>query len=165
MKKYLGDILVYNEKRQLVLVVVTLNQCEKSREWVAEYRRNLYLNTELPKTPFFVIASPDNFYLWKEAEDEGILNPTYEMAPRFSLRGFLKRSGLSPDKLNRSSFELLVNGWFDLLQIVDEKTEICSRYPDWQLEQNQAWLFESGLFEAIKHGQLITRDEYDDGLY
>jgi hypothetical protein len=92
MREYLGDILVYNKKRQLVLVVVTANQKGKSREWAAEYRRNLYVNAELPKTPFFVIALPDHFYLWKEVEDDGIVNPTYEMDPRFSLRDFLKRS-------------------------------------------------------------------------
>jgi hypothetical protein len=56
--------------------------------------------------------------------------------------------------------ELLVNGWFGMLRVVDEKMEICSRHPDWQLEQNKAWLFDSGLFEAVKKGNLTTRDEY-----
>jgi hypothetical protein len=165
MREYLGDILVYNKKRQLVLIVVTANQKDKSSEWAAEYRHNLYVNAELPKTPFFVIALPDHFYLWKNASDDGIVNPTYEMDPRFTLRSFLKNSGLSPDKLSRSSFELLVNGWFGMLRVVDGKMEICSRHPDWQLEQNKAWLFDSGLFEAVKKGNLTTRDEYDDGLY
>jgi hypothetical protein len=165
MREYLGDILVYNKKRQLVVVVVTANQKGKPREWAAEYRRNLYVNGELPKTPFFIIALPDHFYLWKEVEDDGIVNPTYEMDPRFSLRGFLKSSGLSPDKLSPSSFEFLVSGWFDMLQIVDEKMDICSQHSDWQFEQNQGWLFDSGLFEAVKKGTSITRDEYDDGLH
>lgn len=165
MKDYLGDILGYNQKRQLVLVVVTAPQRGKSCEWAAEYRHNLYVNAELPKTPFFIIALPDHFYLWKEVEEEGIVNPTYEMDPRFSLKGFLKRSALAPDKLSRSAFDLLVNAWFGMLQISNNKMEIDSRHPDWQLEQNQAWLFDSGLFEAVNKGHLITRDEYDDSIW
>jgi hypothetical protein len=43
-----------------------------------------------------------------------------------------------------------------MLQIVDEKMDICSQHSDWQFEQNQAWLFDSGLFEAVKKGNLIT---------
>jgi hypothetical protein len=165
MKEYLGDILMYNRKRQLVLVVVTATQRRKSREWVIEYRRNLYVNAELPKTPFFAMVLPDHFYLWKDVEeDEGMVNPTYEMNPRFTLEGLFNKSRLSLDKMRRHTFEFIVNGWFGMLQIVDDKMEICSQHTDWQLEHNQAWLFESGLFETIKKGHMVTRYEYDNSV-
>ena len=164
MKDYIGDILVYDKKHQLVVTVVTMNHRGKPQNWAIKLRRNLYVNAKLPKTPFFVIAMPEHFYLWKDVEDEGEIVPTYEMVHRFTLQSFFKNSGLSVEELDRDTFELLTNAWFSFLQLAHEKMDICSQHPDWLLEKNQTWLFNSGLFEAIKNGKLITRYEYDDSL-
>jgi hypothetical protein len=164
MQEYLGDILVYNKKRQLALIVVSMNLRDKSRQWVMQFRRNLYQNGTLPKTPFFVMAFPDHFYLWKNVDDEGEVEPTYEMDPRFTLQSFFKKSGLSVEDLDRDSFELLINSWFSVLRLADEEPDISSRHPNWQLAQNHTWLFESGLFEVVKGGELITRYQYDESL-
>jgi hypothetical protein len=164
MQEYLGDILVYDKKRQLALIVVSTNLRNKSSQWVMQFRRNLYQNSALPKTPFFVMAFPDHFYLWKNVEDKSEVEPTYEMEPRFTLQSVVKKSGLSVDNLERDSFELLINFWFTALQLASEEKDICLRHPNWQLAPNHTWLFDSGLFEAVKGGNLITRYEYDEDL-
>ena len=115
---------------------------------------------------FCTAPNRETLYLWKDVEeDEGMVNPTYEMNPRFTLEGLFNKSRLSLDKMRRHTFEFIVNAWFGMLQIVDDKMEICSQHPDWQLEHNQAWLFESGLFETIKKGHMVTRYEYDNSVY
>lgn len=143
--------------QQLVLVVVTWKQFGKSAQWAAQLRQNTYANELLPHTPFFLIALPDHFYLWKEVAEEGEVLPTYDMDPRFFLNTFFKHSGLSLETLNRESFDLLITGAFSAITFFSNPDELGSTFPNWLQSPQQEWLFESGLFEAIKGGYLHTK--------
>jgi len=155
MRQHIADILVYDTKRNLVLTVVTMKMFGKSREWAAQMRHNLYENEEgsLPKKcPFFLLALADHFYLWKNVEDEGLVMPTYDMDPRFSIEPYFKKSGYPLEKLNRESFELLVGFWLSGVTLAYEENDICSLDSKWLSKPYHEWLFESGLFNVIKRG-------------
>jgi len=150
-----ADILVYDTQYNLTLVVITDNRPGESSEWAALRRQNLYEYDPPPKAPFFLLALPEHFYLWKNVEDTGKVEPTYDMDPRFYLQSFLKNSGLSPEKLRQpDSFDILISMALSGITLAYEKNEICSVYPQWLFKSNHKWLFESGLFDAIKRGEV-----------
>ena len=155
IQQIVADILVYDTRHNLALVVITQNRWGESSEWAALRRQSLYEYDPPPKAPFFLIALPDHFYLWKNVEDTGKVKPTYDMDPRFYLQSFLKKSGLSLEKLKQpDSFDLLIGAALSGITLAYEKDEICSVYPQWLSQPNHAWLFESGLFDAIKRGDV-----------
>ncbi len=108
-----------------------------------------------PKAPFFLLALPDHFYLWKNVEDTGKVEPTYEMDPRFYLQSFFKKSELSLEKLRQpDSFDILIGMALSGITLAYEENEICSVYPQWLNKPNHKWLFGSGLFDVIKRGEV-----------
>ncbi len=150
-----ADILVYDTRYNLTLVVITENRRGETSEWAALRRQNLYEYDPPPKAPFFLLASPEHFYLWKNVEDTGKVEPTYEMDPRFYLQSFLKGSELSLENLRQpDSIDILIGAALSIITFADEKDDLCSLYPQWLFKPNHKWLFESGLFDAIKRGEV-----------
>jgi hypothetical protein len=156
MRQKIADILVYDTRHHLVLITITQNVWGKSSEWAALTRQNLYEYDPPPKAPFFLLALPDHFYLWKNVEDTEKVKPSYDMDPRFYLHSFFKKnSSLSLEKLKSAeSFDLLVGAALSGITFAYEKDEICSVYPQWLSQPNHEWLFESGLFDALKRGEV-----------
>jgi hypothetical protein len=156
MKQQLvADILVYDTRHNLTLVVIAENRQGESSEWAALRRQNLYEYDPPPKAPYFLLALQDHFYLWKNVDDASKIEPTYDMEPRFYLQSFLKNSELSLEKLRQpDSFDILIGAALSIITFADEKNDLCSLYPQWLLEPNHKWLFESGLFDAIKRGEV-----------
>jgi hypothetical protein len=150
-----ADILVYDTRHNLTLVVITENRWGESSEWAALRRQNLYEYEPPPKAPFFLLALPEHFYLWKNVECASKIEPTYDMDPKFYLQSFLKKSGLSLENLRQpDSFDILIGMALSGITLAYEKNDICSVYPQWFDKPNHKWLFESGLFDAIKRGEV-----------
>src|SRR2546430_1072493 len=43
--------------------------------WAAHVRRNLLAHTALAPNAYFILARPDNFYIWRDATSPGTLTP------------------------------------------------------------------------------------------
>jgi hypothetical protein len=154
-----ADILVYDTRHNLELVVITENRWEESPEWAALRRQNLHEYDPPPRAPFFLLALPDHFYLWKNVEDTGKVEPTYDMDPRFFLQPFFKKTNLSLEKLRQpDSFDILIGSALSIITFAEEKNELCSAYPQWLKKPNHQWLFDSSLFDAIKRGEVQYHD-------
>lgn len=143
------DMAIYDKTGQLTLLIETKNRLDTSTSWAAKMRRNMLAHGLMPKARFFLLALPDRFYLWKDA---GIVPeispPDYEIDPRPFLSAHFKGADISLDSLTGEGFELVVSSWLSkLLQIDVLPPEL----------QEQDWLLESGLFEAIKHGHLAAQ--------
>jgi hypothetical protein len=155
MRQPTADILVYDTRQHLILTTLNQTRWGTSSEWAAQRRKDLYEYDAPPSSPFFLIAMPDHFYLWKNVEDTGKVEPTYDMDPRFYLQSFFKKSGLSLEQLTQpESLDLLVGAALSVITFAYEKDEICSLYPEWLSQPNHEWLFGSGLFDAIKRGEV-----------
>jgi hypothetical protein len=105
----------------------------------------------MPKTPFFLLALPQVFYLWKISDNssDNLIEPTYKIDPKPLLKPYFEKSGVSPEKISGSSFELIVFSWFnELLLGIKRENEVYFK--------NQDWLFDSGLVDAIRGGQVIN---------
>lgn len=148
----LADIAVYAQDGTLQLVVEVKNKAGASAEWVAQMRRDLLAYSVIPKSPYFLLALPDFFHLWKNAwQDDRFVPadapPDYTIEAAEALAAYLDGPALSLNTISEDGLELLVISWLDDLV----------RYARPHGEGNtSAWLFDSGLYQAIRNGSVVT---------
>lgn len=147
--KFNADMAIYDKTGQLALVVEVKNKLDTSSIWAAKMRRNMLAHGLMPNASFFLLALPDRFYLWKDAGIvPEIVAPDYEIDPRPFLRSHYNGNDISLNSLTGESFELVISSWLNkLLQNDILPSEL----------QEQNWLVESGLFEAIRLGHLAAQ--------
>ena len=141
-----ADIVVYGREGQPQVLVEAKTRKGTSKQWVAKLRRNMYAHGNLVAAPYFLLALPDRFYLWRN-----IPNPASTMPPDFTidalpvLEPFFERAGISIDDASEHSLELALSSWLETL----------TKAPaDNQQEKSSEWLAESGLAQAILGGRV-----------
>lgn len=140
------DIAVYNPDGELQLVVEVKNRPHASAEWVAHLRRNLLAHAFIPPSPYFLLALPDFFYLWKDAASLDILaTPDFQISAPEVLAPYLNFP-LSLNDLSHAGLELLMTAWLE--DIIHAELQRDATGPNLQ------WLFDSGLYEAIARGSV-----------
>lgn len=142
MIKDLGtDLLVTNRKQQPVLAVEIKKNVGVTTEWAIKLRRNLLTHGFYYTSPFFLLVTPDKFFLWKnQPANFDLIKPDYIIDAKPILEKYILSTGLTIDEINSREFELIVSAWIgDLLSIQD-----LEDFPD--------WMTESGLAEAMKEG-------------
>jgi hypothetical protein len=142
------DIMAYDSKGNLALVVEVKNKRGTDHEWATRMRRNILTHGLIPNAQYFLLALPDRFYLWKDKPRPELEKPQYEIDPLPFLKPFLERAGVQPERLSSPGFELLV---MSLLNELAQTGEL----PDSESNGNNAWLTESGLLEAINQGHIV----------
>jgi len=76
------DIAVYSKDDQLQLVVEVKSKTAATADWAARMRRNLAAHLAIPNAPFFLLALPDHFYLWRRLPAPlVVVPPDYDVAP------------------------------------------------------------------------------------
>lgn len=142
-----ADLIVYDRQGRLALIVEAKYKFGTTREWAAHLRRNMYAHGLLPSAPFFLLALPDHFYLWKNEPDllEPV-EPTFDIDPRPFLEPYYRSLGIAPEDLTGQSFELIITSW--LSQI------LSARFPEEQSKDGQEWLIQTGLHETLQGGSI-----------
>jgi hypothetical protein len=140
-----SDIAVYDNAGNLVLVVEVKNRRGTDSEWAAAMRRNLFIHGYLPNTPYFLLAMPDRFYLWKDVHSADTVKPDYEIDPSSIFELYLGKTDLGTVNLSGAGLELLVSSW------LNELTRETNQPSD-----EAVWLIESGLLDALRRGQVIA---------
>lgn len=142
-----ADILAFDRYGQLALIAEIKNKRGTSSEWAAKMRRNMFAHGLLPNAPFFLLALPDNFYLWKNTGiNLNVVEPTQKVDPHPFLQPYYESFGISPDNLTGRSFEFIVTSWLN--QVLRAKS------PKDFFGGNQDWLVSSGLFDKLAGGRL-----------
>ena len=139
------DLAVYNSDNQLVLVVEIKSRLNASPEWAARLLRNILAHGTFPKAPYFLMAFPDRFYLWTEADarlDQS--EPTYTIDARPILQPYFEQAGVTAEQISGQSLELIVASWLGKI-IYSEKSHE-------EIDKSQQWLVESGLYAAVAGG-------------
>ena len=141
------DILINDHHTNPVLTVEIKKKFNASVQWAVQLRRNIAAHGSLPKTRFFLLALPDQFYLWKEEGKELLFNkPAYSLDPRPFLAPYVEHAGITLEEISEQSFELIVTSW--LIEIMNATRD------DIAANENQRWLVDSGLYEEIAEGYL-----------
>jgi hypothetical protein len=142
------DITVFDNSRQAVLIVEVKARTGTSKEWASLYRRNLAAHGSLPKVPYFLIATPDHFSLWKNPPNGAIAtNPDYDIDATEVLEPYYRRSNIDSRTVMGRAFELIVAAWLH-----DVQEGIVA---DGVVRPSQHRLGESGILEALRGGRLI----------
>src|SRR5919202_1159445 len=106
------DIVVYRPDERVLLVAEVKNIRGASAEWAAQMRRNLLVHGIVPNAPFFLLALPDHFYLWKDGKSiQDTVPPDYEVETAVALGAYTERLGIPLEDLSEPSLELLVTSW------------------------------------------------------
>ncbi len=141
------DIAVYSKDDQLQLVVEVKGKTAATTDWAARMRRNLAAHLAIPRSPFFLLALPDHFYLWCRVPSPlDIVPPDYDVDPAPLLAPYLGDGGRSLHAISEGGLTLAVSAWLTDLVASDLDAE--------RIESRQAWLVESGLYRAIAGGVL-----------
>ncbi len=151
-----ADAAVYNSEGKLVLVVETKSRFDVTQRWAARTFRNLYAVGSVPDVPYFLLALPDAFYLWRDPgrkaletfvkDDREEVPPDCAVPAWETIRPYLGRKDVSPNEVGTYSMGMIVNAFVADLLNSDLSRESA---PDHLL-----WLFDSGLYEAIRGGSL-----------
>lgn len=144
------DIEVYDQDGQLALAVEVKGKTNVTPEWASRLRRNILAHDIYPDPPYFLMAFPDQFFLWSKAkrpEDGG--KPHFVIDARPILQPYLRQ--VDSGSLSGQSLELILISWLSHLihmgKVANESPEV------------EKWLKTSGLLDAISGGKLALAQE------
>jgi hypothetical protein len=143
------DLVVHARDRTPQLIVETKTKTPASADWAMRLRRNMFAHLRLPHAPFFLVALPERFYLWKNAPSHDAIPPDYEIDARQVLQPYLEKLNTPLSALSGYSFGILVRSWLD---------DVISKPDSSQLAPSDQWLVGSGLYDAIKQGSIKTQE-------
>lgn len=141
------DLMAYDRNGQLVLSVDIRKSPTASPEWAAQFRKNVLAHGVYPVTPYFLIALPDKFFLWKNgnaADPES--KPTYTIDAAPIIEPYLKGTNYTVNDLDRNALEFIISAWLGSL--------IYHGRPREEVKAKARWVVESGLYDVIDGGSL-----------
>ncbi len=134
------DIVVVSPDGRIQLVVEVKDHAGASEEWAADFRRNLVAHSILPEAEYFLLALPDNLFLWRNSRAPGNAAPAYRVPTAEALDPFRVAGG------GEAGLEMAVNAWLNVLTSPDlGEEEVARRY---------GWLVDSGLYQHIRGGDV-----------
>ena len=140
------DIAIYDRDKHLQLVGEVKTKMGTSPEWATRFRHNILEHGHVTIPPYFLLAFPDHFYLWKHADiDES--NEPYMVDVRAIFHAYFAGKTEGEPGLSHDSFEMLVASWLGEVIHAPKHDESDSKAA-------MQWLFDSGLYRAIEGGQV-----------
>ena len=140
------DVKVFDASGDFVLAVEIKNKWGTDVEWALKLRRNMAAHGLISTPRYFLLALPDRFYLWRDNAYPDLELPEYEIDPLPLFKPYVGSTDEYLQNLSGEGFELLVVAWLsELLQ--------TSELPE---NEETSWLIESGLFEAIQRGHMVS---------
>jgi hypothetical protein len=139
------DLAVLDNFQRLVLTIETKKKFGVSEEWAAETRRNLVVHGFYPLVTYFLLVTPEKFFLW--TQDSNTLDetlPDFAADATETLKPYLKELGFNIKQIDSRTFEDVVAHWlkYDVIYLMNKK-----KLPE--------WLVKSGLAEKIVNGTLL----------
>lgn len=141
------DFVAYAGTGQVVLLGEAKSRAGTSEEWAAGLRRNLLAHGTLPPAPFFLIATAERFYFWKQDSPAATDDlPSFILNTKEEFQPYLDKEQKTWSRLGHEALELLVLAWL----------EDIARSGALRARQNNAtrWLSDSGLIAALEKARI-----------
>lgn len=138
------DLAVYDRFQRLILTVEAKKKSGVSAKWAAQTRRNLVVHGFYPLASYFLLATPEKFFLWtKERNNLEETMPNYIENAELLLKPHLEELGFNLREIDGYIFEQVVAHWlkYDVMYPLENVTK-------------PKWLVESGLSKEIFRGNL-----------
>jgi hypothetical protein len=147
MRRIQADVIILGRDNSLQLIVEAKNRLNTPAQWAIEYRRNLFKYDAIEDSPFFMVAFPDKIFLWKNSRHTNPLaHPDYEVDATKMLSAYVGGDTERLHRLANPIFKFLVDAWLGgVISFGIENREDRADYD---------WMVESGLYEAIRDGEI-----------
>lgn len=142
------DLAIYDRQNRLVLTGEVKNRKGTTPAWAAQYRRNMNAHGGLPDAPFFLLATPDFFYLWYGDNKSDLtkpITPDYIIDAKSIIGPYLNGVVVSSEQINSQSLEFIVFSW--LSNLIRQSTATDSVLPQ--------WIKSTGLQEMLPHANVV----------
>jgi len=137
------DLVAFNKRGQPMLLVEVTGQHGTSDVWAARYRRNLLEHETMPNAPFFLIATPERLYFWRQDDPSPQEEPPhFTMDPAAGLKPYFETFKEDPKTTSGEALEWILFSWLSDLS--------WSARLGAEEDPSLRWLSESGLLEALK---------------
>jgi hypothetical protein len=141
------DFVAYDRDGRVLLLAEAKSRRGTSESWAAGLRKNLLAHGMLPWAKYFLIATPERMYLWKQEHDA----PT-ETPPEFTIdaekvfQPYFQKLHQEPLNIGPEAFELVVLTWL---------TDV-SRSSERNLNQGPASAWLSELSGSLQQARIET---------
>lgn len=158
-----ADVTVVDRDGRPVLVAEARSRFDTSDSWAAGTFRNLYAHGSIRDVPYFLLALPNVFYLWRDpgkkalsafVDGEASGSPRVEVPPDYSVpaweivRPYLGRpGGRDPDPQEVSGYAMGMALSAFLAEVLNTRNLTRESAP-----RELWWLFDSGLHDAMRGG-------------
>jgi len=141
------DLIIYDDKGQAVLLAEVKGRAGTSPQWAAQYRRNLLSHGTLPHAPYFLIATADRLYFWKQNHsDSSEQLPDFTMNAAEEFKPYFERHKQSPNEIGEEALEFVLVSWLnDLQRTIPQRLKH---------EPALRWLVESELIDSLEGSRL-----------
>ena len=103
------DIIAYDQAGRVILLAEVKSRLGTSAQWAKRYRQNMLAHGLFPQSLFFVIATPDRMYFWKQdglkATDS---EPDFTMLASSEFEPYFETLGQTPAVVSEETLEILV---------------------------------------------------------
>ena len=137
------DFIAYDREGRIVLLAEAKSRRGTSEDWAARLRRNMLAHGVLPWAKYFLIATPERIYLWKqESPNAAEAPPEFSIDAEEVFQPYFRRLHQEPSKIGPEAFELLVLTWL---------TDIARSGEQDVKEAHSSWL--PGLATSLKQAR------------
>jgi hypothetical protein len=141
------DFIAYDDIGRVILLGEVKSRIGTSGEWAARFRRNMLAHGLLPKAPFFLIATPERMYFWKE-DQPGLAEtpPGFTVDASRELKPYLEKLNRTKQSVGERALELMVFSWLkDIARTGDERVK---------QDPSMKWLADSGLLDSLENARI-----------
>ena len=139
------DFVAYDREGGVVLLAEAKSRLGTSEGWAARLRRNMLSHGVLPWAKYFLIATPERMYLWKQQRpNPADVPPEYTIDAATVFQPYFERLHQEPSEIGEEAFELLVATWL---------TDIAL-YGDQNLKQDPSSVWLSELTGSLQQARI-----------
>lgn len=139
------DLAVIDNFQRLILTVEAKKKFGATEKWAADLRQNFVVNGFYPISTYFLLATPEKFFLWtKENNTFEETMPDFVADATETLQPYLDELGFNIKKIEGRTFQNVVAQWLKYGVIYSFDKENLPK-----------WLIKSKLAEKIAKGRLL----------
>jgi hypothetical protein len=106
------DFIAYDREGRVILLAEAKSKHGTSENWAARLRRNMLAHGVLPRAKFFLIATPERIYLWRQdGPDAAEKPPEFTIEATKVFQPYFQRAHIEPSDIGPEAFDLLVWTW------------------------------------------------------
>jgi hypothetical protein len=105
------DFAAYDREGRVLLLAEAKSRRGTSESWAAGLRRNMLSHGILPSSKYFLIATPERMYLWKQGFHTADAPPEFTIDAEKVFRPYFQKLHQEPLNIGPEAFELVVLTW------------------------------------------------------